>query len=104
MVGAKLHNFRTHAILDTGSGTSIIDYGTLRKIGLDNLIDQTSAKSLINASGDPMKILGSVDISVTLPGSQPRNQVFQVLDTVTYSNILLGRDFMKQFGKVKFNH
>ena len=103
MVGAKLHNFRTHALLDTGSGTSIIDYGTLRKIGLDNLIDQTCAKSLINASGDPMKILGSVDISVTIPGSQPRNQVFQVLDTVTYSNILLGRDFMKQFGKVKFN-
>ena len=50
-----------------------------------------------------MKILGSVDISVTIPGSQPRNQVFQVLDTVTYSNILLGRDFMRQFGRVKFN-
>ena len=49
-----------------------------------------------------MKILGSVDISVTIPSSQPRNQVFQVLDTVTYSNILSGSDFMKQIGKVKF--
>ena len=50
-----------------------------------------------------MKILGSVFISVTIPGSQPREQVFQVLDSATYSNILLGRDFMRQFGTVRFN-
>ena len=90
-------------MLDTGSGTSIIDCGTLQKIGLDNQVDKTRTKSLINASGDEMKILRSVNITVTIPGSQPRNQIFQVLNNVTYSNILLGRDFMKKFGRVKFN-
>ena len=40
---------------------------------------------------------------VTIPGSQPREQAFQVLDSVTYSNILLGRDFMQEFGTVRFD-
>ena len=103
VVAAKLHNFRTHAMLDTGSGASVLDLGTLQKIGLDAHVDKTSAKSLINASGDKMKILGSVHVKVTLPGSQPRDHVFQVLDSVTYANILLGRDFMKKFRAVRFD-
>ena len=103
VVAAKLHNFRTHAMLDRGSGASVLDLGTLQKIGLDAHVDKTSAKSLINASGDKMKILGSVHVKVTLPGSQPRDDVFQVLDSVTYANILLGRDFMKKFGAVRFD-
>lgn len=51
-------------LLDTGSGTSVIELGTLRKIGLENRLDQSSAKPLINASGDKMNIIGSVDIKV----------------------------------------
>ena len=90
-------------MLDTGSSTSRIDLGTLKKIGLDNNANKNSAKSLINASGDKMKILGPVAINVTLTGSQPRDQTFQVLDSITYSNILLGRDFMKTFGSVRFD-
>ena len=103
VIAAKLHNLNTHVMLDTGSGTSVIDLGTLQKIGLDNRIDKSSAKSLINASGDRMKILGSVFIPVTIPGSRPQDQAFQVLDSVTYSNILLGRDFMRKFGTVRFD-
>ena len=103
VVSAKLHNFRTHAMLDTGSGASLLDLGTLQKIGLYAHVDKTSAKSLINASGYKMKILGSVHVKVTLPGSQPRDHVFQVLDSVTYTNILPGRDFMKKFGAVRFD-
>ena len=94
VVAAKLHNFRTHAMLDTGSGASVLDLGTLQKIGLDAHVDKASAKSLINASGDKMKILGSV---------HARDHIFQVLDSVTYANILLGRDFMKKFGAVRFD-
>ena len=103
VIAAKLHNLNTHVMLDTGSGTSVIDLGTLQKIGLDNRIDKSSAKSLINASGDRMKILGSIFIPVTIPGSRPQDQAFQVLDSVTYSNILLGRDFMRKFGTVRFD-
>ena len=103
VIAAKLHNLLTHVMLDTGSGVSVVDLGTLRRIGLDNCIDTSAAKSLLNGPGDQMKILGSVFISDTIPGSQPRKQVFQVLDLVTYSNILLGRDFMRQFGTVRFD-
>ena len=90
-------------MLDTGSSTSVIDLGTLKKMGLDGNLNKKSAKSLINASGDKMKILGSVSIRVILPGSSPRDQVFQVLNSITYSNILLGRDFMKTYGTVRFD-
>ena len=89
--------------MDTGSGCSIIDLGTLKRIDLDNCIDKRSPKSLINASGDTMKISGTVKIDVTIAGSQPRNHVFQVLDSRTYSNVLLGRDFMRLFGSVQFD-
>ena len=99
VIAAKLHNLNTHVMLDTGSGTSVIDLGTLQKIGLDNRIDKSSEKSLINASGDQMKLLGSVFIPVTIPGPRPQEQAFQVLDSVTYSNILLGRDFMRKFAQ-----
>ena len=50
-----------------------------------------------------MKILGYVPIKVTLLGSQPHDHIFQVLDKITNTNILLGRDFMKQFGVVRFD-
>ena len=89
--------------MDTGSGCSIIDLGTLQKIGLDNCNDKRSPKSLINASGDTMKIVGTVKIDVTFAGSQPRNHAFQVLDTLTYSNVLIGRDFMHLFSSVRFD-
>ena len=52
--------------MDTGSGCSIIDLGTLQRIGLDNCIDKSSRKALINASGDTMKILGTVKIDERL--------------------------------------
>ena len=58
-------------MLDTGSGASVIDLGTLQRICVDKCIDTPAMKSLLNASGDHMKILGSVFISVTIKGSQP---------------------------------
>ena len=90
-------------MLDTGSGTSIIDLGTLKKIGLDSEIDNSSLKTLINASGEKMKILGAVTLNVQISNLPPRKHVFQVLDSINYTNILLGRDFMRLFGSVKFD-
>ena len=42
----------------------MIDLGTLRKYGLDNQFGRSSAKPLINAAGDKMKILGPVIMKV----------------------------------------
>ena len=69
-------------MLDTGSGTSIIDLGTLKKIGLDSEIDNSSLKTLINASGEKMKILGAVTLNVQISNLPPRKHVFQVLDSI----------------------
>ncbi len=41
-----------------------------------------------------MKILGTVKFEVTIAGSQSRNHVFQVLNSITYSDVLPDRDFM----------
>ena len=63
VVAAKLHNLETYAMLDTGSGVSVLDLGTLKKVGLDAHVNKASAISLINAYGDKMKILGLVHVS-----------------------------------------
>ncbi len=89
--------------MGTASGCSKIDLGTLQKLGLDNAVDKNFRKTLINASGDTMKILGAVKIEVSLTGCPPLRHTFQVLDSVTHSNILLGRDFMCSYGSVQFD-
>ena len=50
-----------------------------------------------------MNIIGTVTIKVKLEKLKPYLHEFKVLDSKTYSNVLLGRDFMKQFDSVKFN-
>ena len=79
-VAVSLKNLSTHALLDTGSAASVIDLGTIRKIDVEDSILRSSAVSLLNASGDKMKILGSVVIEVQLMASQVYKQQFQVLD------------------------
>ena len=59
--------------------------------------------NLVNASGDRMDICGVVTLKIKLKGFEPINQEFKVLNSSTFSNILLGRDFMKRFGSVKLD-
>ena len=89
--------------MDTGTGFSVIDIGTLRRLNLENTVDKSRARPLINASGDKMQITGSVNIEVKLPGINMYNHTLQVLNSLTYSNILIGRDFMSKFGSIKFD-
>ncbi len=89
--------------METSSGCSIIDLGTLQNLGLDNAVGKNFPKTLINASGDTMKILGAFEIEVSLTGCPPCRHTLQVLDSVTHSNILLGRDFMHSYGSVQFD-
>ena len=54
--------------MDTGAGCSVIDYGSLEHIGLENEIKalDEDADGLINASRDDMDIVGVVDIPVVM--------------------------------------
>ena len=97
-----MENKIVNAILDSGAGCSIIDIGSLEEIGLaDNI--KCSHSCLISASGEKMDISGVVNITVRIKGIMPVVQEFTVLATKSYNNILLGRDFMKLFGAVKFD-
>ena len=94
----------TNAVMDTGSGVSLIDLGSLEFIGLQNKIKERRKddEGLINASGRAMDISGTVDIPLVVR-NKTVVQEFKVLNSRTHPIILLGRDFMQQFKTVKFD-
>ena len=86
------------ATLDTGAGPSVIDIGSLEHIGLADKIKEAE-RGLINASGDSMKVLGVVNIDVQIQNMRTVSHEFVVINTRSFKNILLGRDFLKRFKK-----
>ena len=104
-VSASLNKCKINATMDTGAGCSVIDYGSLEHIGLENEIKalDEDADGLINASGDDMDIVGVVDIPVVMQSKKKVIQEFQVLNSKTHSIVLLGRDYMSKFGTVEFD-
>ena len=97
-----MNNKNVNVTLDTGAGCSIIDHGSLEYIGMQNAVKKFDSR-LINASGNEMDIIGVVDINVRIDGNKPLMHEFKVLNTKSYTNILLGRDFIKLFRTVKFD-
>lgn len=98
----ELNHKTVNSVLDSGAGCSVIDIGTLENLGLCDKIVKSHDR-LINASGKEMDIAGVVSINVEIKGTKPVIHDFKVLNAKTYSNVLLGRDFMKLFGSVTFN-
>ena len=101
-VKVKLNNLETNVLMDSGARWSLIDLGSLSVLGMEQKI-RNNDNDLVNASGDKMDIVGVVDIEVKCTGMEPVVQPFKVLNTKTFSNILLGRDFMRRFGSVTFD-
>ena len=101
-VALKVKLKLVNVMMDSGAGCSVIDMGTLEKLGLEHQI-RTCTDQLVNASGHKMDIAGVVDIMVQVRGTKSVKHEFKVLNSKTYSNVLLGRDFMKLFGSVTFN-
>ena len=89
-------------MFDTGAGRSVIDVGSLEYIGLVDAIKKTP-DGLVNASGDSMEVLGVVNIAVKIQNMRTVTHEFTVINTKSYKNILIGRDFMKQFKRVTFD-
>ena len=52
-------------MLHSGTGCSIIDVGSLERIGMQNFVERTNTV-LINASGNTMNILGVVKIPMEI--------------------------------------
>ena len=105
VVRAKVENIETNVMLDTGAGVSVIDVGTLERL---DLMDRVSTKEwnpkCFDASGNRMKIIGSITLETRLVDSEIiLRHKFQVLDIRSYHSIILGRDFMSNYRRVEFD-
>ena len=101
-VKVKLQEKAVNATLDTGAGPSVIDIGSCEHIGLADAIKKPTS-GLVNASGDSMDVIGVVNIDVKIPNMRCVTHEFKVINTRSFKNILLGRDFMKRFKRVTFD-
>ena len=94
-------NRKINALLDTGASCSLIDIGSLQMLGLGHKIITTEHK-LVDASGREMNIIGSVMVTINLGGILIK-QNLKVLNAKTYKHVLLGRDFLSNFGTIEFD-
>ena len=84
-MNVKLQEKSLNATLDTGAGPSVIDIGTCEHIGLDDKIRHPT-NGLFNASGDPMEVLGVVNIEVKIPNMRCVTHEFKVINTKSFKN------------------
>lgn len=86
----------TNALLDTGASCSLIDIGSLQKLGLEGNIQKSQHDNLIDASGNNMNITGSILMKIKLAGKVLQHRML-VLNTKSFKNVILGRDFLSRF-------
>ena len=98
-MGIRFNNSPTNVLIDTGASCSIIDIGSVYRLGLRDRIIPNSDQ-LINASGHTIDIMGSVNISLDMPDAAILHN-FRVLNSKTYRNVLLGRDFLAKFDRIE---
>ena len=101
MIGIDLADLRVNALIDTGASCSLIDIGSLEKLGLAQLVNSTNHR-LINASGNDMNIMGSIDVEIRVNNKSISHNM-KVLNSRSYRNILLGRDFLMHFSSIQFD-
>ena len=104
-VSASMNGRQLNVMLDTGAGPSLIDYGSLEYIGMQEKIRLRSSdgNDILNVSGDEMDIVGVVDIPVVMQNGKTVVQEFKVLNSKSHAIVLLGRDYMSKFNTVKFD-
>ena len=89
VVKAEINGVPTTVILDSGAGPSVLDYGTLKNLGLAKRLSENPGK-IYGLSLAPVVVIGSEDLIVDLGDDQIVLQRFQITDTGT--NRILGRD------------
>ena len=97
----KFANQQINVLIDSGASCSLIDLGSVERLGLQANI-KLSDHRLIDASGNSMSIIGDLDIPITTQGINI-TQNMKVVNTKTYQNVILGRDFLAKFSPVEFD-
>ena len=95
----------TNSVVDSGAGPSLMTNGMFSKIPKGKL--SPADKTLKDASHNNIKLLGKVTLPVKIRGDTgkfvSKNVEFFVSDCDDVSCVLLGRNFMRQFGTVSFD-
>ena len=84
-------------MIDTGASCSLMNIGTIEKLGFNKHDDQQMHHHLIDASGNYMKIIETVNIEILLGPHIVANQNVKILNVRTSKHVLLGRDFLSHF-------
>ena len=101
MIEIDLAALRVNTVINTGASCSLIDIGSLEKLGLAQLVNSINHR-LINASGNDMNIMGSIDVEIRVNNKSISHNM-KVLNSRSYRNILLGRDFLMHFSSIQFD-
>ena len=99
----EFNGVMANSILDSGAGVSVMDVGTYEKLKLSDNMKPTN-DILRDASGNTMEILGVAKMKVHVIGSS-RTFIheFNILNSRSNHNVIMGRDLMKKFGTVTFD-
>ena len=104
-VKCKLMGEDKNCMMDSGAGASLVTRGALANVRGVKL--QTADKTLVDASGNNIPLLGMTTIPVQITGENKcvvsKNVKFYVSDSKNANCVLLGRNFMKSCGTVTFD-
>lgn len=78
-----------------------MDMGTFESLGLKSEIIPFT-NQLVDASGNNMSIIGSTMVNISIRG-HILSQEIKILNSKTYRNVILGRDFLSKFESVAFD-
>ncbi|MFN9906106.1 MAG: hypothetical protein ACK56F_08285, partial [bacterium] len=63
-IWSTVHNRPTKIVIDTGAKSSVISLAILKEWGLESQIDTSEIASLVGASGDSLKVKGTIRLPV----------------------------------------
>ena len=92
----------SNVLVDSGACSSVIDVETLK--GFGSFPISKTDKSLVDASGNSMQVIGTVSLSIQPLGVRKATVIkFCVIEASRYRCILLGRNFMGSYKSVTFD-
>jgi len=89
----KIRNRPVQCLVDSGSVISVVSHSFVLKLKL-RMQETASTTPLLAATGQPLKVLGSVDVTLQLNGLFIPH-TFIVIDRL-YPTLILGADFMRK--------
>ena len=100
-ISVKIGNMAMGALLDTEAKVNVMDVQTMELLEVANRLRPEVGK-IYGVGGTPIAVIGSVDIPVKVHGEAAHWTRVYVLEGEEQA-LLLGREFLKTFGRVTFD-